>query len=73
MRKLTGKMLHEAYSQADDVIIGKKYAKVGVMRSRIKAWEEILPISQDAYNRMAEILNEQQQSEVTLWDAEVVG
>ncbi len=69
MRKLTGKMLHEAYSQADDEIIGKKYAKVGVMRSRVKIWEEILPISQDAYNRMAELLNKRLQEQ----EVEVAG
>ncbi len=31
------------------------------------------PFTQEAYNRMAEILNEQQQSDYTLWDMEVVG
>jgi hypothetical protein len=74
MRKLTGKMLHEAFIQSDDEIIGIKYKDLGLARPQAKAFEKTFPFTQEAYNRMAEILNEQQQSEVTLWDAcEVAG
>jgi len=73
MRKLTGKMLHEAFIQADDEIIGGKYKNLGLARPQEKSFEKMYPFSQDAYNRMAEILNEQMQSEITLWDVEVAG
>ncbi len=73
MRKLTGKMLHEAFIQAEDEIIGWKYKNLGLARPQEKAFEKTYPFTQEAYNRMAEILNEQQQSDYTLWDMEVVG